>query len=96
MFGYMESASINQLREGLNAYLDLVRQGETILIMDSDLPVARIVPASSDRFSRLESAGIIKRGTAKIPDEFFNCRRPGPGNGAGAVDALIQEREEMR
>ncbi len=37
---------VNQLKSRLIAYLGQVREGETILIMDRDRPLARLVPAS--------------------------------------------------
>jgi len=98
----MKNASISQLREGLNTYIDLVKHGEIIVITDRELPVARIIPfvasakEEDGRLDRLESSGIIKRASSKMPQEFLQRKRPGPVGGTGAVEALIQEREAGR
>ena len=41
----MKYARIGELRDGLSRYIDQVREGSEILVLDRDRPVARIVPA---------------------------------------------------
>lgn len=99
----MKIASVSQTKNQLSALLDLVRQGETVLIMDRDRPVARLEPVRPEgdeeteaRLVELERAGIIRRPkTAKIPDLL---KQPPPvlPRGFSALDALLQEREEGR
>jgi prevent-host-death family protein len=43
----MNYARIGQLRNGLSRYLDQVREGGEVLVLDRDRPVARIVPAGA-------------------------------------------------
>lgn len=43
----MRKVRIAELKARLSACLRAVRQGETILVLDRDTPVARIVPANS-------------------------------------------------
>ena len=43
----MIRATISQLRNGLSAYLRRVRRGESILIMDRKIPVARLIPVEA-------------------------------------------------
>lgn len=54
----------------MTALLDQVKAGETILITDRGLPVAQIGPPTladdEGRLSRLERAGIIRRGTGDV------------------------------
>ena len=59
----MKKAGIAALKNNLSRYLDQVKAGETILVMDRNQPVAQIVPLPSaargvvsddDRLSRLE------------------------------------------
>ena len=40
----MIRATISELRNGLSAYLRRVRRGESVVIMDRTVPVARLVP----------------------------------------------------
>jgi len=69
-YGYMKKAGIAELKNNLSRYLDQVKSGETILVMDRNQPVAQIVPLPSaardvvsddDRLSRLERKGLIRR-----------------------------------
>ncbi|HYN04690.1 MAG TPA: type II toxin-antitoxin system Phd/YefM family antitoxin [Vicinamibacteria bacterium] len=72
----MKYAKIGQLRDGLSRYLDQVRDGSEILVLDRDRPVARIVPAGSaypapggeaDRLLDLERRGLLRRGRRRYP-----------------------------
>ncbi len=65
----MKPATITETKNNLSALLDLVRAGESILILDRDVPVARLVPVGSSpddavdlRLLRLERAGVVRRG----------------------------------
>ena len=40
----MIRANISELRNGLSAYLRRVRRGESVLILDRDVPIARLTP----------------------------------------------------
>lgn len=40
----MKVASISEAKDRLSAYVDLVRQGQEVLITDRGKPVARLVP----------------------------------------------------
>lgn len=40
----MKTASISEAKDRLSAYVDLVRQGQEVLITDRGKPVARLVP----------------------------------------------------
>ena len=68
-YSYMKKAGIAALKNNLSRYLDQVKSGETILVMDRNQPVAQIVPLPSaargvvsddDRLSRLERKGLIR------------------------------------
>ncbi|MFN2427816.1 MAG: type II toxin-antitoxin system Phd/YefM family antitoxin, partial [Candidatus Binatia bacterium] len=66
----MEVATISQLKDKLSAYLAKVKAGHSVLILDRNRPVARIVgvegaDSGDDRISRLERAGLMRR--AKQP-----------------------------
>jgi len=72
----MKYAKIGQLRNGLSRYIDEVREGNEVLVLDRDRPVARIVPAggpvlapggNAERLLDLERRGIIRRGKGRYP-----------------------------
>jgi antitoxin (DNA-binding transcriptional repressor) of toxin-antitoxin stability system len=72
----MKYAKIGQLRDGLSRYLDQVRDGSEILVLDRDRPVARIVPAGGpspapggdgERLLDLERHGLLRRGKGRYP-----------------------------
>lgn len=99
-YGHMKKANIAELKNRLSYYLDRVKRGETVLVMDRSTPVARIVPLpppaqmESDEFEawlrRLEEQGIIRIGTGKGVPELLE--RPPGERPAGAVEKLIEER----
>ena len=94
----MKRATITEAKNGLSALLDQVRAGETILILDRGVPVARIEPISASpdqtgRIERLVRAGVLRPGVGAPPLDL--ARRPGPRpkNGASIVQAVLDERE---
>jgi prevent-host-death family protein len=97
----MKTASISQLKNGLSAYVDQVRAGETFLVTDRGVVVARLEPAStsldpSGRLERLERAGTVRVGRGAPPLDLI--RRPAPPvrGGRSAVDVLLEERRSSR
>ena len=97
----MKVASITETKNRLSALLDLVRSGETVVIVDRGRPVARLVPAVGNedagddeaRLARLERAGLIRRGNGKRVDRLLT---PPPDVGGGVLEALLEERREGR
>ena len=100
----MKTARIAELRDRLSRYLDYVRAGGRVLILDRDRPVAEIVPvgatdgradsADASRLDTLERDGLLRRGSGEIPSEIMTGRAP--GKGAGVLAALLEERESGR
>lgn len=93
----MKTASITEAKNQLSALLGRVRGGESVVITDRGVPVARLEPVAGTtdidgRISRLERAGILKRGTGKV--DLQEILRPGPAlpPGVSAVEALLEER----
>lgn len=64
------TVSIAQLKNGLSGYLQRVRAGETILIRDRDLPIARIEPLTGDISA--EEAELAAAGLLILPAEPFD------------------------
>jgi prevent-host-death family protein len=96
----MKIASITEAKNQLSALLDLVRAGQTVVITDRGVPIARLEPAamhpdSEGRIARLQRAGIISSKPRKpLPPDFFARPRPRPRNGVSLVDLVLKEREE--
>jgi antitoxin (DNA-binding transcriptional repressor) of toxin-antitoxin stability system len=90
---------IAELKNNLSRHLDHVRSGGTVLVLDRDRPVARIVPlggapeesADADRLARLERRGLVRRGSGGLPD-WFGRRRPPKVRGSVLADLLAERR----
>jgi prevent-host-death family protein len=101
----MKQAKISELRNHLSRYLDRVRRGETIEVVDRDIPVARVVPVTpgSGRgrgkngalIKRLLRSGAVKSGPLKGVPEILRQAPPGPKE-SGVLEALLSERREGR
>jgi prevent-host-death family protein len=98
----MKKASISETKNNLSALLDLVRNGETIIITDRNHSIARIEPISrtgksddESRLARLERAGILKRAkkTSTRPLDFSPIKTQ---KKTSVLKALLAEREESR
>lgn len=96
----MVTTSISELKNKLSSYIDRVRAGETILVLDRGIPVARMEAAgeADDRILRLERNGLARRGTERAPS-LDVLAQPGEAHAAGrptVLDALLEERREGR
>jgi prevent-host-death family protein len=97
----MNTATITEAKNRLSALIDRVRSGESILILDRGLPVARLEPVATSpdptgRLRRLERAGLIRVGDAAPPLELLRTPAPTLSPGASSVQALLQERRSGR
>jgi prevent-host-death family protein len=94
----MKTVSVSRLKASLSEYLDHVSTGEEVLVTDRGRPVARIVPARGTRdgqFDDLVRRGLARRGTGKLPADFWTRRRAQDLEGS-ARRALESERGEAR
>ncbi|MGH3039073.1 MAG: type II toxin-antitoxin system Phd/YefM family antitoxin [Gaiellaceae bacterium] len=96
----MLTVSVTEAKNKLSALLARVKAGETVVITERGIPVARVepaVPSSSEddeaRLARLERKGIIKRAKRPLSRELLETRPPA-GTGKSIVDTLLEEREE--
>lgn len=98
----MKVATITEVKNKLSAFIDRVRAGESILIVERGRPVARLEPAVSidegadGRLARLERAGLVRIGAAPAPLELIAKPPPRLRGSASVVDTLIRERREGR
>jgi len=97
-YGHMKKASVSELKNQISRYLDYVKHGETVLVLDRMVPVAELKPvtgkSSSGKLVALERKGIIRLGSGKIPEKFFKEKLS--GKRARILDALFEERETGR
>ncbi len=102
--GVMNQANISYTRNHLSEMLARVRNGESILIVDRQHPVARLEPVSgpSVRDDASWQADLVRRGllrTARTPlDAKALSALPLPGSepDGDILDALLADREEAR
>jgi prevent-host-death family protein len=80
----MKTVRIAELKNNLSRYVDHVRAGGSVLVLDRNRPVARLVPlraetgepgSDDDRLARLERQGLIRRGTGGRPP-WLGRRKP--------------------
>ena len=101
----MKRAKISELRDRLSRYLDEVRRGETIEVVDRNIPVARVVPivAGSRKgrqrdgalIERLLRSGHVRSGPLKGVPQILKRMPSGPPK-SGVLDALLSERRAGR
>lgn len=96
----MKTAKIAELRDGLSRFLDYVKAGGRVVVLDRDRPVAEIIPVTaaggteSDRatIDALERKGIVRKGARSVSASSLSG--PLPGKDAGVLDALLEERRK--
>ena len=100
----MESAGVAQLKARLSEYLSRVKAGEEVLVTDRGRPVARLVPVGAGqvpddaelaRLRELERDGLVRLGSGRLPEGFFEKERPADPGGL-LREAVLEEREESR
>jgi prevent-host-death family protein len=96
----MKKATISQIKNQLSAYLRDVEAGETILIVNRERPVARLVSVRTSSVARddervraLARAGVI-RAALEPPDAALVdvVLAPAP-EGSDLLGAVLEERE---
>jgi prevent-host-death family protein len=97
----MTTASITQAKSNLSKLIKKVRHGESVLILDRNIPVARLEPlpagsreADEATLAQLERRGLLKRGAGKLPRDFFKL--PQLKFKKSLVEAVLEERREAR
>jgi prevent-host-death family protein len=94
----MRSTNIADLRNRLTQYLREVRAGEEIVVRDRQRPIAKIVPFTVDEDEEddadLVAAGVIRKGTGKLPRSFWSTRRRRGVRWEVAVAAVCADRHE--
>lgn len=98
----MKRASITEAKNQLSALIDRVRHGESVIIEDRGVPVARLdsMPGLSEddegRIARLERAHLARRPETPTPRSVLRTPPPRPSNGARISQLVVDERAEGR
>jgi antitoxin (DNA-binding transcriptional repressor) of toxin-antitoxin stability system len=104
----MRSVQLSELKERLDEVIEAVKNGETVEIREGITPFAQFVPkTATDNPSQTNPAqtaleahidelvrqGKARRGTGKLPDDFFT--RPLPKfKGGSVLEQLLRDRKE--
>ena len=91
----MHRVNISDLKAKLSAHIQMVRDGEEVLVCDRNRPVARIVPVSVDEQSQHER-GMIARGELTPPTRRKRSSTRWPKPPGNISDEVMQRiwREE--
>jgi antitoxin (DNA-binding transcriptional repressor) of toxin-antitoxin stability system len=100
----MKTATVTESKNGLSELLRAAKAGQGVLILDRDVPVARLEPVAADtlpddvRLRALERQGLIRRPPEAGPllAKLADLPAPRLKSGASVVAALLAEREETR
>jgi antitoxin (DNA-binding transcriptional repressor) of toxin-antitoxin stability system len=97
----MRTAKISELKAKLSAHIQYVKGGEEVLILDRNIPVARLVPAgpSEDedaRMKRLIAKGIITPPKMPRPEGFTLPRPTGPMISDEVMEQVWREERDGR
>lgn len=99
----MKRTSITDAKNGLSALIDRVRHGESIIIEDRGVPVARLESVTGTgrgeiegRAARLQRQGVLRPALAAAPKRLLGTAPPKPGGGAALSDAVVAERRDGR
>ncbi|RIL10111.1 MAG: hypothetical protein DCC75_05055 [Proteobacteria bacterium] len=96
----MKSDSATNIKNNFSAYLDRVKRGEVILVLEYGRPVAQIMKAEIPAESDLNLAHLEREGLISIPLEpqldaaKFLSKRKRIRSGVSLLAALCREREE--
>ena len=96
----MEKATVSRLKDNLSAYLRKVRSGQSVVIYDRDLPIARIerietTGRGADRLALLAAQGITRPAARALSARELRALLPLPRS-ARVLDALLEERAQER
>jgi prevent-host-death family protein len=93
----MRSVNIAELKNRLSKYLTFAKHGEEVIIRDRNLPVAKLVPFSSDEASEEEllPVAVGKMRMPKAPVQVSKLLKIPTGTVARSegIQALLSDRE---
>ena len=94
----MRTVTVSKLKASLSAFLRQVKAGEEVIVTERGRPIAKLTPVVSttmlpEHLAEMEKQGLIKRGSGKLPADFWDFPRPEDPAGH-TLKAVLQEREE--
>jgi prevent-host-death family protein len=97
----MVTTTITDAKNGLSALIDRVKGGQSVLILDRGVPVARLEPVTSGpdkpgRLDRLERSGVLRRGPRPMALDRLHAPGPRLPKGVSGASRLIEERRTGR
>lgn len=97
----MVTASVSDAKNQLSALLRLVQGGESVLITDRGIPVARLEPVRLGAGIPARVLGLAQQGLVQLPEveptgEWLDAPRPAPTDGSSASELLLDERRGAR
>jgi len=101
-YSLVKRATISETKNNLSKLLSQVRRGETIVILDRNVPVARLEPVGGMESLSTLLPGLAREGVISLPakeldvERFLHREKVRITGHAGAVHALITERSEGR
>lgn len=86
--------AISELRANLKSYVDRARGGESVVVTDRGVPVARLVPADHEELlERLAREGVVTRATRPKSRASKRRRVKATGPVADLVTEMRAERD---
>lgn len=94
----MKTASISELKARLSAFLDIVRQGDEVIVTDRGRVIARIAPVTgtlsdASRRDLLLRTGRLRAPEASLPKDFWKREHPADPDGR-SLAVLLSERSQ--
>ena len=91
----MKTVNIAELKAHLSAHIQLVRDGEEVLVCDRNKPVARIIPCRLDEHSEQEQR-LVANGLLQPPLSSRPASVPWPEPPGNVSDEVVKQiwREE--
>jgi prevent-host-death family protein len=97
----MRTAKISELKAKLSAHIQYVKNGEEVLILDRNTPVARLVPAGpaedeDARMRRLIAKGILTPPKMPRPEGYKLPKPTGPMISDEVMEQVWREERDGR
>ena len=97
----MRSASISVAKNRLSALIKEVQGGESVLITDRGVPVAKLVPIRLGRGVPARVLGLAQQGLARLPErvpsaKWLDLPWPKLRPGTSPVEQVLADRREGR
>lgn len=97
----MATASVSDLKNNLSAWLRKVRAGQSVIVVDRDIPIARIerIESSgsiSERLNRLQALGVVRPASKPLPVKQLRSAAKRAKGVPGLVKTLVDNRREER